>query len=162
MDYSFLLILAIGFAFLWFTSRRTRKQQSAAADFRANLAPGQEVVTRFGMYGTIVALDDETVTLETSPGSTSRWVRAAVDRLVEVPADDADAEEDLEDEEYDEYEDGTDEVDQEDRVEGERGRTTPISTTTSSGLLEDDSPRPAVPDDASSLTHDPDAGDTRR
>ena len=147
-----ILILAIGFAFLWFTSRRNRKQQAMLAEFRDSLAPGQEVVTRFGMYGTIVELDEETVTLETSPGSTSRWVRAAVDRLA-TPADETADDEAVDDEDLDD-----EDLDDEDLDDGEYDEY-------DDELDEDgtaDADAAVVPDDASSLTTDPDAGDTPR
>ena len=43
MDYSFLIIMLLAFAALWFMSSRSRKQQREAADFRNNLAVGDEV-----------------------------------------------------------------------------------------------------------------------
>lgn len=141
MDPSFLIILALAFGAMWLMTSRTRKQQKKAAEFRSNLEPGQEVMTGSGLFGTIVDVDDEAVTLETSPGVTSRWLRPAIAKLVEPPVDDElDDDEDLEDEELDdeELEDG-DESDED---------------------LEDDSPE--IPDDASSLTRDPGEDDSRR
>lgn len=122
MDYSFLAILAVAFGAMWLMTSRTRKQQKAAADFRANLAPGQEVMTGSGLFATVVDIEDDIVTLETSPGVTSRWLRPAIAKLVEPPVTDEDADEEAADEE------GT------------------------PGLLEDNSPELQVPDDASSLT----------
>lgn len=123
MDYSFLAILAVAFGAMWLMTSRTRKQQKAAADFRANLAPGQEVMTGSGLFATVVDIEDDIVTLETSPGVTSRWLRPAIAKLVEPPVTD---------------DDDADEEDADD--EG-----TP-------GFLEDNGPELQVPDDASSLT----------
>ncbi len=39
---------------------------------------GDEVVTTSGLYGTIVALDDTVVTLDTGAGSTLRYDRRAI------------------------------------------------------------------------------------
>lgn len=122
MDYSFLAILAVAFGAMWLMTSRTRKQQKAAADFRANLAPGQEVMTGSGLFATVVDIDDDVVTLETSPGVTSRWLRPAIAKLVEPPVIDEDADEEPADEE------GT------------------------PGFIEDNGPELQVPDDASSLT----------
>lgn len=122
MDYSFLAILAVAFGAMWLMTSRTRKQQKAAADFRANLAPGQEVMTGSGLFATVVDIDDDVVTLETSPGVTSRWLRPAIAKLVEPPVIDEDVDEEPADEE------GT------------------------PGFIEDNGPELQVPDDASSLT----------
>ena len=122
MDYSFLAILAVAFGAMWLMTSRTRKQQKAAADFRANLAPGQEVMTGSGLFATVVDIEDDVVTLETSPGVTSRWLRPAIAKLVDPPVTDEDADEEPADEE------GT------------------------PGFIEDNGPELQVPDDASSLT----------
>lgn len=79
------MVLAIGAMF--FLSSRTRKQQQAQADFRANLQPGQEVMTASGVFGTVVEVDEDSVTIETTPGVKIRWIRAAIAKLVEPPVD---------------------------------------------------------------------------
>ena len=148
MDYSFLAILALAFGAMWLMTSRTRKQQKSASEFRSNLAPGQEVMTGSGLFATIVDVEGEVVTLETSPGVTSRWLRPAIAKLVEPPvdADDELADDELEDdEEYvDEHDEDLDEADEDldEAVDTER-------------VVE-------VPDDASSLTDGPDEGTTPR
>lgn len=134
MDPSFLIILLFGVGMLWFMSRRTRKQQQEAARFRDNLEAGQEVMTGSGLFGTVVEVEGDRVTLEIAPGSTSQWLKAAIAKVVEPPLEDEDEEsedgEGLEDEFEDE--DGEDETDDEEWEEIE------------------------APDDASSLTSDKD------
>lgn len=74
----YLLILALPFlllVFMMFTQRR-RSQQIQA--MQASLAVGEEVVTTSGLYGTIVALDDTSVTLDAGNGVQLRWDRRAV------------------------------------------------------------------------------------
>lgn len=98
-----LLVVMVGSMF-WLSSRN-RKQQQAASAFRDNLQPGQEVMTGSGMYGTVVSVDDDVVTLETSPGVTTRWFKPAIAKLVETPvAADVDGEEYDEDSEWDDQE----------------------------------------------------------
>lgn len=80
MDYSFLIIMLLAFAALWFMSSRSRKQQREAADFRTNLAVGDEVMTGSGLFGTVTAIDGDVITLESTPGSSTRWLRAAIAR----------------------------------------------------------------------------------
>ena len=91
MDIVIIIALAAGAMYLM--SRSSRKKQKEAMSFRDNLQIGQEVMTGSGYFGTIVAVDDDAITLESTPGNTSRWLRAAIAKLVEptvVDADDAD------------------------------------------------------------------------
>lgn len=104
-DAGFLIILVLLVGVMWFMSNRTRKQQQKAQEFRSNLKPGDEVMTGSGLFGTVVAVEDDVVTLESTPGSQSRWLKAAIAKLVEPPAvaDDEDDEAEADDEdEYDE------------------------------------------------------------
>ena len=74
----YLLVLLLPFLLLIFIvfSQRRRAQQVQA--LQASLAVGDEVVTTSGLYGTIVALDDAIVTLDTGSGSTLRYDRRAI------------------------------------------------------------------------------------
>ncbi|MGN8245488.1 preprotein translocase subunit YajC [Cellulomonas soli] len=110
MDYSFLLILGIGVVALWLMSSRTRKQQREAADFRANLTEGDEVMTASGLFGTVVAVDDDVITLESVPGSQTRWLRAAIAKRIDAPVVDEDEGDDEADEDLEELEDESIEV----------------------------------------------------
>ena len=89
-----LLPFALVLGVMWLMTSRTRKQQRAAADFRANLEVGQEVMTGSGLYGTIVAIDGDTITLESTPGSRTRWIRAAIAKLVPPAVDDTTVDDD--------------------------------------------------------------------
>ena len=98
------LILAIALGALWLMSSRTRKQQRAAQEFRNNLVAGDEVMTASGLLGTVVTVVDDVVTLESSPGTHTRWIRAAIAKKIEPPVeeiddveDDADLEDELDD-----------------------------------------------------------------
>jgi preprotein translocase subunit YajC len=89
MDISFILILALAAGAMFLMTSRTRKQQREAQSFRTNLAPGQEVMTGSGMFGTIVDVDEEAdvVTIESTPGSRTRWLRAAIAKRVDAPVE---------------------------------------------------------------------------
>lgn len=81
----FLLTLLLLFAVvLWFMSSRSRRQQREQSDFRANLEVGQEVMTGSGLFGVVVDVDGDVITLE-SAGSQSMWLRAAIAKLAEPP-----------------------------------------------------------------------------
>lgn len=102
MDPTFLIILVIALGAMFLMSNRTRKAQREQLSFRDNLQPGQEVMTGSGMYGVVVDVDGDVVTLESTPGNRSRWLKAAIARLetplVAAPdeAEDADEVEDAE------------------------------------------------------------------
>ncbi len=74
----YLLVLLLPFALLIFIifSQRRRAQQVQA--LQASLAVGDEVVTTSGLYGTIAAIDDTIVTLDTGAGNTLRYDRRAI------------------------------------------------------------------------------------
>ncbi|MBD7980654.1 preprotein translocase subunit YajC [Oerskovia merdavium] len=138
MDFSLILILALAAGAMFLMTSRSRKAQKEAAAFRTNLAPGQEVMTGSGLFGTIVAVDEEKdiITIESTPGNQSRWLRAAIAKLVEPPVE----EEDGDDE-------GAQDTDENGLVVGDSDRTSSVDD-----VLE-------VPDDLSGLTDKP--GDKR-
>ncbi len=139
MDISFLIILALAFGAMWLMTSRTRKQQKEAANFRANLTPGQEVMTGSGLFATVVDVEDDVVTLETSPGVTSRWLRPAIAKLVDPPVV---VDEDLDEDELDEDDEL---LDEDDELLDEDDQLLDDEDVTGEAGVE-------VPDDASSLT----------
>ena len=56
---------------LFLSFRKGKKMQQQQAQMRSTLAPGVEVMTGAGIFGTVVAVDTEgqRVTLETAPGT---------------------------------------------------------------------------------------------
>lgn len=68
----FTLILLALFGFLIFTMfRRQKKAKRVALEQKSQIAPGVEVMTQFGLFGTVVSMDTEEnkVVLEIAPGS---------------------------------------------------------------------------------------------
>ena len=113
-----MLILAVALGALWLMSSRTRKQQRAAQEFRNNLVPGDEVMTASGLLGTVVAVEDDVITLESSPGAHTRWIRAAIAKKIEPPVEeiaDVEDDDDLEDD-LDDQDDQVDVVTDADRI----------------------------------------------
>jgi len=107
---AFASLLFIGFMVVIFYMvliRPQRRRQHAQRQLIDSLDVGDEVVTLGGMYGTIRALDDESVTLEVAPGVDIRFARGAIARKLV----------------YDDEEDYADESPAEDRHEdgGEEG-----------------------------------------
>ena len=83
---SLLLIVAIGLVFYFVLLRPMKRRQQAAQrqqqDMRSQLGPGDKIVTIGGLYGTVVSTDDESITLEISPGVTARYDRNAIARVL--------------------------------------------------------------------------------
>ena len=76
MEIFFLLALVLVAFYLM--SMRTRRQQKQTTSFRDTLAVGQEVMTTGGLLGTVVDVEGDAITIESTPGNTSRWVRQAI------------------------------------------------------------------------------------
>ena len=74
----FVLILL---AFYLLIIRPARNRSRAALELQERLAPGVEVMTTSGMYGTIVEIDEDSISLEVAPGTTIRFAKAAVGQV---------------------------------------------------------------------------------
>jgi preprotein translocase subunit YajC len=78
---TFLISLALMVAIFYFLlirpqQRRARQQRELVG----SLAVGDEVVTIGGMFGTIQAMDDESVTLDVGSGTRVRFLKQAIAR----------------------------------------------------------------------------------
>ncbi len=81
----FSLLLPLALAFLIFTMfRRQRKAQTQAKELRTHMEPGTEVMTQFGLFGTIVSIDHEEnkAVLELSPGNRATVHMQALSKVV--------------------------------------------------------------------------------
>lgn len=74
--------LLFGLMYLLFI-RPQSKRRREAEQMQRQIGPGDQIVTIGGLYGTVVSTDDEAVTLEISPGTTARYARQAVARVIE-------------------------------------------------------------------------------
>ena len=91
-----LVILVLGLLYVLFVRSMRRKQQGKVSEqenMRNSLTPGTEIVTIGGLYGTVVDVDDDSVTLEISEGVTARYDRNAIARVVTPAEEDETAEE---------------------------------------------------------------------
>jgi preprotein translocase subunit YajC len=78
---TFLISLVLLVAIFYFLlirpqQRRTRQQRHLVE----SLAVGDEVITIGGLFGRIMEMDEESVTLEISPGTQVRFVKNAIAR----------------------------------------------------------------------------------
>jgi preprotein translocase subunit YajC len=82
-----LIVLVVVFAgMLAFTSRARRRQAQRVQEQAAQLTVGSEVMTTSGLYGTVVARnDDDTVQLAIARGVEVRWAVAALRDVSSLP-----------------------------------------------------------------------------
>ena len=76
------LILAV---LVFFMFRNSRKRKAQQAELQTLMQPGAYVMTNFGVFGTILSIDEDEnqVLLETSPGTVLTVHRQTVARVVE-------------------------------------------------------------------------------
>ncbi|MEV8638399.1 preprotein translocase subunit YajC [Streptosporangium sp. NPDC051023] len=75
--------------FYFLLIRPQRKRQQEQAQMQNSLAPGTRIMTTTGLFATVTAIDADDVILEIAPGVETRWVKAAIGRVL-TPVDDAD------------------------------------------------------------------------
>jgi Preprotein translocase subunit YajC len=83
-------IAVVLIVFMFISSRRRRRD---AETMRAKIQPGAEVMTSFGLYGTLVSVDEEKneALVETTPGTIVRVHSQTIAKVVdetEAPAED--------------------------------------------------------------------------
>ncbi|WP_326638812.1 preprotein translocase subunit YajC [Streptosporangium sp. NBC_01755] len=87
-NYSSLIMIALMVVVFYFLLiRPQRKRQQEQVKMQSSLTPGTGVMTTTGLFGTVVAIDADDVILEIAPGVETRWVKAAIGRVL-VPVDD--------------------------------------------------------------------------
>lgn len=92
MDFLTLVMLAVLAVLVFFMFRNGRKRQKDQAALQSQMVAGAEVMTNFGMYGTILSIDEEAnkVALEIAPGTVVQMHRQTIARVVEPIVDELD------------------------------------------------------------------------
>lgn len=93
MDIMTLGMLAVLVVLIFFMFRNNRKRQAEARKLQDSLQPGKRVMTNFGLYGTLVSIDEteNIAVLEVLSGAQVEVHRQTVARVIE-PVEQADAE----------------------------------------------------------------------
>jgi preprotein translocase subunit YajC len=73
------VLIAAGLYFVLIRPQSKRRKQ--AMSMQTSLGPGDEVQTVGGLYGTVTDVDDESVTLEASPGVHLRFAKGAIAKI---------------------------------------------------------------------------------
>ncbi|MGV8886256.1 MAG: preprotein translocase subunit YajC [Microbacteriaceae bacterium] len=81
-QYVLLALLAVGIFFLFRSSRKNKQRQE---ELKSQIVPGVEVMTNFGLFGTLLSVDElsNVAELETSPGNVVRVHRQTIAKVVE-------------------------------------------------------------------------------
>jgi preprotein translocase subunit YajC len=78
-------MLAVLAILVFFMFRNSRKRQREAAELQQKVQVGADVMTNFGVFGTILDIDEENnkVQLETTPGTVLTVHRQVVTRVID-------------------------------------------------------------------------------
>lgn len=76
---------------VFFTWRSSRKRKAAAEEQKASLQPGVEIMTNFGLYGTVLSIDTATniAEIEVSPGMVLRIHPGSIAKVISDSASDS-------------------------------------------------------------------------
>ena len=98
MDPLTLVMLAVLALLVFFMFRNGRKRKKDQEALQATMVVGAEVMTNFGMYGTIISIDEEAnkVALEIAPGTVVNIHRQTIARVVEPVVAESEVEDDEE------------------------------------------------------------------
>jgi len=80
-----LILLVVVFYFLLIRPQNKRRQEQS--QMQAALTPGVQVMTTTGLFGTVADIEGEDVVLEIAPGVQTRWIKAAIGRVIPPDAD---------------------------------------------------------------------------
>ncbi|GAA1694947.1 hypothetical protein GCM10009792_13710 [Microcella alkalica] len=94
MDPLTLVMLAVLAMLIFFMWRNSKKRKEDLAKLQESMVPGAEVMTNFGLFGTLVSIDEENniAVIETSPGNTVKVHRQTLARVVDETEESTDDE----------------------------------------------------------------------
>lgn len=92
MDPFSLIMMAALALLIFFMFRNSRKQRQAQAELQEKLQPGAEVMTSFGLYATLVSIDEDTnvATIDAGGGTSLRVHRQVLTKVVDEEKESAD------------------------------------------------------------------------
>ena len=99
MDATTLIMVLLLVVLVFFMFRNKKKRDNQQADLQRKMVPGVEVMLTFGLYGTVVSIDDETnvAEVEVAPGTIVKVHRQTLGRVVEPVVADTSSETDGDD-----------------------------------------------------------------
>jgi len=84
-----IIMLVVLAAMIFFMFRSNKKRKAQAEDLQTKMVPGAEVMTNFGVFGELVAIDEERneAHIEIAPGTVIRVHRQTLARVVDDHAE---------------------------------------------------------------------------
>lgn len=81
-----IIMLAVLAVLIFFMFRNSRKRQQDQRDLQSKVVPGAKVMTNFGVFGTILSIDEDEnqVELESNPGTVLTVHRQTIARVVDA------------------------------------------------------------------------------
>lgn len=79
---TFLPLLVIAVLLYFVLIRPQSKRRKDAMNMQSTIGPGDEVQTIGGLYGTVTEVDDESTTIEASPGVHLRFAKQAIGKVL--------------------------------------------------------------------------------
>ena len=78
-------MLAILAVLVFFMFRNSRKRKAQQEELQSKIVPGAEIMTNFGLFGTLVSIDEvaNTAEIEVSPGQIVRVHRQTLAKVVD-------------------------------------------------------------------------------
>jgi preprotein translocase subunit YajC len=79
-----ILLVVVLAAFVIYAFRNSRKNKAKQAELKAQIVPGVEIMTNFGLFGTLLSIDEvnNVAEIEVSPGNVVRVHRQTVAKVV--------------------------------------------------------------------------------
>jgi preprotein translocase subunit YajC len=92
MDAPTVIMLLLLVVLVFFIFRNRRKRQRDQADLQTKMVPGVEIMLTFGLYGTLVSINeaDNVAEVEIAPGTVIKVHRQTLGRVVEPVVAEAD------------------------------------------------------------------------
>ncbi|MCU1544591.1 MAG: preprotein translocase subunit YajC [Microbacteriaceae bacterium] len=81
LNIALVVVLAM---FVFYAFRNSRKTKAKQAELKSQIVPGVEVMTNFGLFGTLISVDEisNVAEIETSPGNIVRVHRQTLAKVV--------------------------------------------------------------------------------
>jgi preprotein translocase subunit YajC len=73
---------------LFLQARKQKKTMQEQQKLQNSVGVGDRVMTTSGLYGTVVATEDDTIDLEIAEGVTTTWLKQAIRERVEADSED--------------------------------------------------------------------------
>ncbi|TQL47948.1 preprotein translocase subunit YajC [Homoserinimonas aerilata] len=88
MDPLLIVMVAVLALFIFFQFRNSKKRRAEQEKLQSKMVPGAEIMTQFGLYGTLLSIDEESneALVETTPGTVLRVHRQTILKVVEDDA----------------------------------------------------------------------------